>query len=119
MKTRNKNLPRVVVLGAGFGGLAFCRQMKGAPVDITLVDRQNHHLFQPLLYQVATAGLSSTEIAYPVRNIFKRRADLRVVMGTVADLDLRNRRVMLRRQELNYDYLVVALGGVWLLLAAR
>ncbi len=112
MKEKNQNRPRVVVLGAGFGGLAFCRQMKGAAADITLVDRQNHHLFQPLLYQVATAGLSSTEIAYPVRNIFKRRSDLRVVMGTVVDLDLRKRRVMLRRQELEYDYLVVALGGV-------
>ena len=112
MKTKNKNRPHVVVLGAGFGGLAFCRKMREAPVDITLVDRQNHHLFQPLLYQVATAGLASTEIAYPIRNIFKRRSNLRVVMGTVIDFNLSNRRVMLRRQELPYDYLVVALGGV-------
>ncbi len=112
MNKNQKNRPRVVVLGAGFGGLAFCRQVRGAPVDITLVDRQNHHLFQPLLYQVATAGLASTEIAYPVRNIFKHRSDIRVVMGTVIDLDLPNRRVILRRQELEYDYLVVALGGV-------
>ncbi len=112
MNKKKEKRPHVVVLGAGFGGLAFCRQMKNAPVDITLVDRQNHHLFQPLLYQVATAGLSSTEIAYPIRNIFKHRSDLRVVMGTVVDFDLTNRRLKLRREELRYDYLVIALGGV-------
>ena len=75
--------PRVVIVGAGFGGLAVARGLARADVDVTLIDRQNHHLFQPLLYQVATAGLSPAEIAWPVRHLFRGQRNTRVLMGEV------------------------------------
>jgi NADH dehydrogenase len=101
----------VVVLGAGFGGLEFCKHFRRPNTRITLVDRTNHHLFQPLLYQVATAGLSAPEIAQPVRAIFSRRPDITVLLDKVLDFDLAKRSVQLEENTLQYDYLVLALGG--------
>lgn len=104
---------RIVVLGGGFAGLAFCRGLRVPGVEITLVDRQNHHLFQPLLYQVAVAGLAAPDIAEPIRSIFRKRDDIRVRLGEVAGVRLDERRVLLRDgASLPYDYLVIALGGV-------
>jgi NADH:ubiquinone reductase (H+-translocating) len=102
----------VVVLGAGFGGLSFCKQLRHPGAHITLVDRQNHHLFQPLLYQVATAGLSAPEIAQPIRAILQGHPCLDIVMDSVDDIRLAERTVVLHEQTLRYDYLVMALGGV-------
>jgi NADH:ubiquinone reductase (H+-translocating) len=107
-----KNDPHVVVLGAGFGGLTFCKHFSHPGTRITLVDRQNHHLFQPLLYQVATAGLSPAEIAQPIRSILAERDDITVLMQTVRDIDLPGKRVVLEGGSLSYDYLILALGGV-------
>jgi NADH dehydrogenase len=101
----------VVVLGAGFGGLEFCKHFHRPNARITLVDRKNHHLFQPLLYQVATAGLSATEIAQPIRAIFTHRPDVTVLLDKVVDFDLANKKVLLEENTLEYDYLVLALGS--------
>src|SRR6185369_3377759 len=101
----------IVVLGAGFGGLTFCKHFQMADARITLVDRTNHHLFQPLLYQVATAGLSAPEIAQPVRAIFSNRPDITVLLDQVRDFDLANKKVLLDENTLTYDYLVLALGS--------
>src|SRR6185437_15113772 len=106
----NKDL-HIVVLGAGFGGLAFCKHFRRPNARITLVDRTNHHLFQPLLYQVATAGLSGPDIAQPVRAIFSDRPDITVLLDKVMDFDLANKQVLLEENKLDYDYLVVALGS--------
>ena len=102
----------IVVLGAGFGGLTFARKLKHANARITIVDRQNHHLFQPLLYQVATAGLAMPEIAEPVRTIFADRQDVTVLMDTVEKIDVPEKKVQLSLQTLDYDYLVCGLGMV-------
>lgn len=104
--------PRVVVLGAGFAGLNFCRDFPDGIAQITLIDRQNHHLFQPLLYQVAAAGLAAVDIAQPVRAILNRKPDLEVMMGEVTGVDLAARQVRLDDGMLGFDYLVLALGGV-------
>ncbi len=109
---RPASLPHIVVIGAGFGGLTFCQKFPVGRARITLIDRQNHHLFQPLLYQVATAGLSAVDIAQPIRAIFGNRPDFEVVMAEVTGLDLVARRVVHARGELTYDYLVVAAGGM-------
>src|SRR2546421_4233295 len=103
---------RVVVLGAGFGGLTFCQAFNHPQARVTLVDRQNHHLFQPLLYQVATAGLSAPEIAQPVRSILSNRPSVTVLLDTVVDFNLAEKKVFLEKNTLAYDYLVLALGGV-------
>ena len=102
----------VVVLGAGFGGLTFCQTFNHPDTRITLVDRQNHHLFQPLLYQVATAGLSAPEIAQPVRSILSNRPRVTVLLKSVVDFNLAEKKVVLETNALSYDYLVLALGGV-------
>ncbi len=102
--------PHIVVLGAGFGGLSFCRQLK-ASARITLIDKTNHHLFQPLLYQVATAGLSAPEVSEPVRSIFRKDPRITVLMDTVQGIDLEARMVRLCHDAIGYDYLVLAMGG--------
>jgi len=102
---------RVVVLGAGFGGLSAVLGLARAPVDITVVDRRNYHLFQPLLYQVATAGLAPSDIASPIRGILRRQQNVRVLMARVRGVDLQQRRVLFDRLSLPYDYLVVATGS--------
>ncbi len=100
------------MLGAGFGGLNFCKAFRHPTARVTVVDRQNHHLFQPLLYQVATAGLSASDIAEPVRAILARHRGVTVLLDEVLEVDLAGRRVRGARHTLGYDYLVLALGGV-------
>lgn len=110
---RNPNceVPHIVILGGGFAGISAAKQLAGAPVRITLVDKENHHLFQPLLYQVATAGLSAADIAEPLRHIFAKQKNLSTVMDEVVDIDIGSRKVELAKDSLNYDYLIVALGA--------
>ncbi|MBX9777445.1 MAG: NAD(P)/FAD-dependent oxidoreductase [Xanthobacteraceae bacterium] len=106
------NLPRVVIVGAGFGGLACAQALGGKPVQVTLVDRRNYHLFVPLLYQVATAALSPADIARPIRRIVGRYKNIEVALGTVTSVDTAARRVRLSNgSELPYDKLVVATGS--------
>lgn len=107
----NRSSPRVVVIGAGFGGLEATRALTKLPVQITLIDRKNHHTFQPLLYQVATAGISPAEIAAPIRWILRGRDNVEVLMDAVVDFDLNRKIVKLADLELGYDYLVVAAGA--------
>lgn len=106
-----KPKPRVVIVGAGFGGLFAARALARYPVQITLIDRQNFHTFQPLLYQVATAGLSPGEIAAPIRWILRSRQNVEVLMSEVQDFDLSRRVVKLPDGELSYDHLIVAAGA--------
>jgi NADH:ubiquinone reductase (H+-translocating) len=103
--------PRVVILGGGFGGMAAARQLAGAAVRMTLVDRRNHHLFQPLLYQVATASLAAPSIAAPLRQILRRQRNLTVLLDEVTGIDLAARRVQCAHSVLDYDFLVVATGA--------
>src|ERR1700742_4314615 len=102
---------KVVVLGAGFGGLTFCQHFKNLNAQVTVVDRTNHHLFQPLLYQVATAGLSTPEIAQPIRSILADHNNVTVLMDEAVDCDLARREVVLKTKRISYDYLVLGLGG--------
>ena len=106
-----KSNPRVVIVGSGFGGLVATRTLARYPVRITLIDRQNFHTFQPLLYQVATAGLSPGEIAAPIRWILRTRRNVEVLMAEVQDFDLSRRVVKLPDAEIGYDYLIVASGA--------
>jgi len=112
IKTINRINPHIVVLGGGFGGLNFAKSLRNTDAEITLIDRQNHHLFQPLLYQVATASLASVEIAQPIRSILSEQENVRVQLGKVESIDLKTRTVVLSDRNLSYDYLVIALGGV-------
>src|ERR1039458_5767818 len=109
MNTTNNNRPQVVVLGAGFGGLTFCQTFTHPTEQVTLVDRQNHHLFQPLLYQVATAGLSAPEIAQPIRSILRNKRNVTVLLRKTTGFDLERREVQFEGSVLRYDYLVLAL----------
>src|SRR6476660_9797388 len=95
---------QIVVLGAGFGGLTFCQSFSHPAAQVTIVDRTNHHLFQPLLYQVAMAGLAAPDIAQPVRSILSRTPRLRVLLDEVRTIDLASRRVVCRENALEYDY---------------
>lgn len=108
--TANKH-PHVVVLGAGFGGLTFCQEFKHPGARVTVVDRTNHHLFQPLLYQVAASGLSAPEIAQPIRAILSARPNVTVLLDRVVDINLAERRISLEMSSMGYDYLVIGLGG--------
>jgi NADH dehydrogenase len=103
--------PRVVILGSGFGGLAAARALRKAPVRLTVVDRRNHHLFQPLLYQVASAALSPGDIAYPIRAILARQENAEVLLGNVVSVDVQKREVLLSDAILPYDRLIVATGA--------
>jgi NADH:quinone reductase (non-electrogenic) len=112
MPPKPEDHPRVVIVGAGFGGLACARALGGKPVKVTIVDRRNYHLFVPLLYQVATAALSPADIARPIRRILGRFSNIEVVLGTVTGIDTAARRVRLASgTELPYDKLVVATGS--------
>ncbi len=108
---RGATPPRVVIVGGGFGGLYAARALRRAPVEVTLVDRTNHHVFQPLLYQVATAGLSPSQIAYPIRGVLRRQRNTRVVLAEVVAVDPARRAVQLADGELSYDYLILAAGA--------
>ena len=104
--------PHVVILGGGFGGLSAARRLHKAPVRITLIDRANHHLFQPLLYQVATASLAAPSIAAPLRQILERQNDVTVLMDKVSAIDVARRAVRCADRTLDYDFLIVATGAV-------
>ena len=103
--------PHIVIIGAGFAGLEVARRLAKAPVRITLIDKHNHHLFQPLLYQVAIAGLLPSQIAQPVRTIFRRQKNLAFQMGEVTEVNFNERFVRLNGSVIAYDYLVIAVGG--------
>lgn len=103
-------LPKVLVIGAGFGGLECVRALKNAPVRVTVLDRHNHHTFQPLLYQVATAAISPADIAWPVRSILRKQKNADVLMCAIKSIDTEKRIVHASRHDLPYDYLVLATG---------
>lgn len=103
--------PRVVVVGAGFGGLFATRGLRRADVDITLIDRENYHLFQPLLYQVASAGLAPSDVAWPIRGILRRQDNATVLLNEVSGVDTQSREVITGGQHIPYDYLVLATGA--------
>ena len=111
MRSLNRDIPHVVIIGAGFGGLTCAKALKRARVEITIVDRANHHLFQPLLYQVAMAGLSPADIAAPIRSILRNQKNVTVLLDEATDVDFNNQTVELRDSKLKYDYLVLATGG--------
>ena len=111
MQVHHRNLPRVVVIGGGFGGLCAVRGLEDAPVRVTLLDRQNHHLFQPLLYQVATAALSPADIAEPLRRIVRKQENCEVLLADVQSVDTAARNVITDGGPVPYDYLVVAAGA--------
>ena len=101
----------VVIVGAGFGGLAVAKRLAAVPVEVTLIDRQNHHVFQPLLYQVATAGLSPADIAWPIRQLGRRQQNTRVLMGDVTSVDAARKVVVIAGRPIAYDWLVLATGA--------
>ena len=104
-------LPHVVIVGAGFGGLSAAKALAGAPFNVTVIDRHNHHLFQPLLYQVATAALSPADIAQPIRAILRNESNCRVMLAGVSGVDTTRQRVQTDRGEVPYDYLILATGA--------
>ena len=104
-------MKHVVIIGGGFGGLAAARALRKAPVRITLLDRRNHHVFQPLLYQVATAALNPSDIAHPIRGALRKQKNVRVLLADARSIDTAGRRVILDGGELAYDYLIVATGA--------
>ena len=106
--------PHVVIIGGGFGGLTAAQSLRDAPVRVTVLDRTNHHLFQPLLYQVATAGLSAAEIASPIRSVLRKQQNTNVLLADVTDIDLDKRVVRTRETdipEFRYDFLILATGA--------
>jgi NADH dehydrogenase len=111
MSSNMPSPPHVVIVGGGFAGLSAARALRHAPVRITLIDRHNHHVFQPLLYQVATAGLSSTNIAAPLRHILRRQRNATVLLADATGVDLRHQRLVLRDGEMAYDFLILAAGA--------
>jgi NADH dehydrogenase len=104
-------VPHVIIIGAGFAGLNAAKKLKRAPVRVTVLDRHNHHLFQPLLYQVATAGLNPSDIAAPIRRVLRHQKNAEVFLADVKSIDLDNQCVLLDRGKLPYDYLIVATGA--------
>lgn len=109
--TTSSGWPHVVIIGAGFAGLAAMKALGGKEVDVTVIDRTNHHLFQPLLYQVATAALNPSDIAMPIRRIVRRSKNIRVLMGDVHSIDPARKVVLLDEGEVGYDFLIVATGA--------
>ncbi|MDB5294459.1 MAG: dehydrogenase, partial [Phycisphaerales bacterium] len=102
---------RLIVIGAGFAGINLVKKLDGCPVDILLVDKHNYHLFQPLLYQVATAALSPADIAFPIRRIFRDQKNVRVVLGKVEKIDLAKRQVSGAETSAGFDYLAICCGS--------
>lgn len=111
MKREAQRRPRIVIVGGGFGGLAAAQTLRSAEVDVSLIDRRNFHLFQPLLYQVATGGLSPANIATPFRWVFRRDANVDVVLGDVTGFDVKGKRVLLDSDAIAYDHLILAAGA--------
>src|SRR5690349_11427254 len=110
-RVKPEKLPHMVIVGAGFGGLETAQKLRNAPLQITLIDRQNYHLFQPLLYQVAIAGLVPSQIAYPLRTIFRKQKNLTFQMGEVTSIDFEGRYIRANGSVIAYDYLVLSVGG--------
>ncbi len=102
---------RVIIIGGGFGGLTAAKELKNSDFEIVLIDKTNHHLFQPLLYQVATAALSPGDIAAPIRGVLNKQKNVRVIMGEVISIDRENRKVILKDDEVEFDYLIVSTGA--------
>jgi NADH:ubiquinone reductase (H+-translocating) len=111
MAVSSDSKPRVVIVGAGFAGLYAARALRRAPVRVTVIDRKNHHLFQPLLYQVASAGLNPGDIALPIRSILRHNENTEVILGNVRAIDRSLRKVLLEDGEIEYDFLIVATGA--------
>jgi NADH dehydrogenase len=111
MKVHHRNLPRVIIIGGGFGGLEAAKALRHAPVRVTLLDRQNHHLFQPLLYQVATAALSPADIAEPLRHVLRHQENAEVVLGEAQRIEVEQKKVITGEEEMEYDFLIVATGA--------
>jgi NADH dehydrogenase len=107
----SKALPKVFIVGGGFAGLAAAKALASAPVDVMLIDRRNHHVFQPLLYQVATASLSPADISSPIRTILRRQANCQVAMAEITVVDVANRRLIMEGGHFGYDYLILAAGA--------
>jgi len=103
--------PRVVIVGGGFGGLSTAKGLAHAPFDITVIDRNNHHLFQPLLYQVATAALSPADIAAPIRGILAKQRNVRIMLAEVSGVDTVRKEVIADGRRVGYDYLVLTTGA--------
>src|SRR3954464_10895910 len=102
---------RLIIIGAGFAGINLAKRLRGAPLDIILVDRHNYHLFQPLLYQVASAALSPADIAFPIRSIFRSQRNVDCLLTEVKDIDLSRQIIRTADMEIDFDYLVVATGA--------
>jgi len=111
VETSTGRKPRVVIVGGGFGGLSAAKALAKAPFDIALIDRTNHHLFQPLLYQVATAGLSPADIAAPIRHVLNDQPNVKVMLGDVSGVDVSRKEVIADERRVPYDYLVIATGA--------
>src|SRR6266853_1675644 len=106
------SLRKIVIVGGGFAGLSAARALRSAPFDVTIVDRRNYHLFQPLLYQVATGSLSAGDVSAPLRGVLGRQRNTRVLLGRMEDLDPKGKRVLLADGEsLDYDSLIIAVGS--------
>src|SRR5690606_41854114 len=106
-----RNFPRVIVIGAGFGGVEVARQLKNKEVEVLLIDRNNYHTFQPLMYQVATGTLASDSISFPIRKMFKNQKNFRFRLAEVLHIDTANKIVQTSVADYDYDYLVVATGA--------
>src|SRR5437588_5809429 len=104
-------LPRVVIVGAGFGGLQAARALVKVPVQVTVIDRNNHHLFQPLLYQVATGILSPAEICSPIRHILRKHTQTEIMMAEVTGIDVEAQQVLMHGRSIPYDYVILATGA--------
>src|SRR6201995_661065 len=111
MEDADRKRPHVVIIGGGFGGLEAAKKLAGKEVDVAVIDRTNYHLFQPLLYQVATAALSPADIAAPLRAILSQCKNMSVFLSEVTSVDVTGRKVILADGELDYDYLIVATGA--------
>ncbi len=109
-KSRIK-MKRVVIIGAGFGGLTAAKELAGKKLNITLIDKTNHHVFQPLLYQVATAALSPADIAIPIRSVFSKNINVEVFLGEVNSIDKEKKKIFFNGTELDFDYLIIATGS--------
>jgi len=104
--------PKIVIVGGGFGGLAAIKELKGVDADITVIDRRNHHLFQPLLYQVATTSLGPSEIAWPIRQLVHRRREITTLLSSVTGIDTAAKLIRLENgTEVSYDYVILATGA--------